>query len=294
MMEAMPMGQGEDETDLNHMFSASADARVSSPLHPLTSSPLQTVSPSYEQARAFLERDLDGNLPLLTALEYEPIETVHAVARDGGLVALALVLEPEGPPSRRRSAVLLDARDEAALVALLARGDWPADVQWVTHRRALLATLASHAGVRPVSDGGLRQYIATRAVDAPRVLVRQLVLEDADALALAPCALSPVALRNWIKRGWRVFGAVADGVLLGHALAAYPVGDVDEVAAVFTAPHARRRGIARSVVAAALADIVARGRRATYVCKKTNIASQRVAEGLGFVPLLETWEFDQD
>jgi predicted GNAT family acetyltransferase len=83
---------------------------------------------------------------------------------------------------------------------------------------------------------------------------------------------------------------VYESLLLCHALAAYPIGDTEEVAAVYTASGARRQGFASAVVAATIADILMRGKRAVYACKKTNVASQRVAEGLGMQPLLETWE----
>ena len=253
--------------------------------------PLRLVSPPYEEVLGFLGRAPERNLLLLAALEYDPIEMIWGLRRGSALTALAMVCEPEGPFSNQRAAVLLDAQDAPALAELLARGDWPARPRWIAHRPELLPLVEQFCGARRQPGEGVYQYILARAPERPQAApVRQLALEDADTLALAPCSLSPVALRNWIKRGWRVFGAVADGVLLGHALAAYPVGQTEEVAAVFTAPTARRQGIASTVVAAAAADIAARGHRATYVCRKTNLASQRVAEGLGFRLLVETWE----
>ncbi|GAB4216804.1 MAG: hypothetical protein OHK0022_58390 [Roseiflexaceae bacterium] len=252
------------------------------------------ISPRFEDAQSFLERAPAANLPLLAALEYDPVEMIWGIARGDALVALALVFEPDGPFTRQRSTVLLDALDSRELAELLARGEWPAQPRWTVHRTELLPAVQTFCGARPDRSDGVRHYVADRVQERPHTLVRRIVLEDADTLDLAPCRLSPVALRNWIKRGWRVFGAVDSGALLGHALAAYPVGAFEEVAAVFTAPPVRRQGIASAVVAAAAADILARGLRATYVCRKTNTASRRVAEGLGFAPLLETWEFRPD
>lgn len=257
--------------------------------------PLRLVSPPYEEALGFLARAPERNLLQLAALEYDPVEMIWGLRRASALAALALVCEPEGPFSRQRAPVLLDAQDAAALAELLDRADWPARPRWVLHRADLLPTLERFCGLAHRPHEGVYQYMLAQPPERRGpLLVRQLALEDADSLALAPCALSPLALRNWIKRGWRVFGAVADGVLLGHALAAYPVGQTEEVAAVFTAPAVRRRGIASAVVAATAADILARGHRATYVCRKTNRASQHVAEGLGFRLLAETWELCPD
>src|SRR5205085_10542013 len=142
---------------------------------------------------------------------------------------------------------------------LLARDDWPTPATWAIHRRDLLAALEERLGAAHDPERGLQYAIALTPPQRPHPLVRQLTMADADALDLAPCSLSPTALRNWLRRGWRAFGAVRRGALLCHALAAYPIGDTEEVAAVYTAPQARRQGLASAVAAAAIADIAARG-----------------------------------
>jgi GNAT superfamily N-acetyltransferase len=242
-----------------------------------------------DAARTFLLRDLDRHLPQLGALEYEPIETMRGVEHAGRLAGLALVVAPEPVPERLPT-VMITAEHPAALADLLAQGGWPSRAVWMVSRADLLPQLETALGMAHDPARGARYYICTAAPMRPHPLVRRLSLADADALDLAPCSLSPTALRNWIRRGWRVYGAVYQSMLLGHALAAYPLGDTEEVAAVYTAPGARRQGFASAVVAATVADIVGRRRRAVYACKKTNLASQRVAEGLGMLPLLETWE----
>jgi len=234
-------------------------------------------------------RDLEEFLPLLGALEYEPIETIRGVEQHGRLVALALVVAPEPVPESLPT-VMLAAETPHALSALVAQGGWPRPAVWSITRADLLVQLEEslHAAHDPAR--GIRYYIGTTAPTRSHPLVRRLALNDSDTIDTAPCVLSPTALRNWIKRGWRVYGAVSEGMLLCHALAAYPLSDIDEVAAVYTAPSARRQGLASAVVATVVADIVQRGRRAVYACKKVNVASQGVAEGLGLMPLLETWE----
>jgi GNAT superfamily N-acetyltransferase len=136
----------------------------------------------------------------------------------------------------------------------------------------------------------VRYYSAAAMAEQPGAPVRRITFDDAEATDLSPCGLSPTALRGWLRRGWRMFGIVRDGALLCHALAAYPLADTEEVSAVFTAPAARRRGLAAAVVAATAADILRRGRRPIYVTTRSNRASRRVAEGLGFGLIGEWWE----
>lgn len=242
-----------------------------------------------DAARAFLLRDFDQYLPLLGALEFEPVRAIRGVAQDGTFAALALVIEPEPVPASMPT-VMVTAASVAALAQLLAQGGWPEPATWATQQAELVPQLEQLLGAQHDPTGGLQFYIANVVPQRPHPLARRLTLQDADMLDLAPCSLGPIALRHWIKRGWHVYGAVDGATLLCHAVAAYPLGDTEEISAVFTAPDARQQGLAGAVVAATVADIVGRGLRALYTCRKTNRASRSVAEGLGFVPLLETWE----
>lgn len=248
-----------------------------------------TSTPTADAARTFLMRDLNNHLPQLGALEYEPVEIIRGVAYAGSLAALALVVAPEPVPNSLPT-VMVAAEHPAALADLLAQGGWPQRAVWAVSHADLLPQLETALSMAHDPARGVRYYLGTTAPACPHPLVRRLSLHDADTIDLAPCSLSPTALRNWLKRGWRVYGAVYESMLLCHALAAYPVGDTEEIAAVYTAPGARRQGFASAVVAATIADSVGRRRRAVYACRKTNVASQRVAEGLDMQPLLETWE----
>jgi GNAT superfamily N-acetyltransferase len=126
---------------------------------------------------------------------------------------------------------------------------------------------------------------------APDLIARSLNDTDATTLDLSPCNLSPTALRGWLRQGWRVFGVIRHNTLLAHALAAYPIGDSDEIAAVFTAAHMRRRGVGAAVVATVIEDSRRRGRRTFYVAYRTNLASCRLAERMGLAHIAQTWEF---
>lgn len=246
------------------------------------------ISPA--AARAYLSRDHDQNLMFLGALDFEIVRSVHGSERDGTLAALALIVEQHGPLPDVWPTIMLLAADADALVSLLELQDWPARATWSTRQPDLLPVLEEQLGMPHDPLRGLLYYIVEQPQQRPHRLVRRLTIDDADMLDLEPCSLSPTAMRNWLKRGWRIFGAVESGQLLCHALAAYPIGDTEEVAAVYTARQARGQGLASAVVAATIADIIGRGHRAIYATTKTNIASQNVAKGLGLAPLFESWD----
>jgi predicted GNAT family acetyltransferase len=258
---------------------------------------------SRSEAWMYLTHELDRNLALLGALEYDTIKGLYGVRRAGALAGVIVVTEQSWAHNDAAMTMMAAADDADALTDLLAQADWPRAAIWSVRRRGLLPVLEDITGAASDPERGVIYFVAQSVserireaarsyakADAADALVRQLTIADADLLDLTPCSLSAVALRNWIKRGWRVFGAVESDALLGHALAAYPIADTEEVAAVFTAPDARRRGIASALAAAAIADITARGLRAIYVTKKHNIASRRVATRLGLTQLFETWE----
>jgi GNAT superfamily N-acetyltransferase len=246
-----------------------------------------------QAARTFLERDRDTNLMHLGALLYDPVEAYLGAQRNGQLVAVALVVDLAANLPDDRPTVMVAADDAEALALLIHGREWPAQAIWCLSDLALTNELEHLLGRRCDARRGLRYY--TAAADAPiglpnADLVRRITIEDADTLDLAPCALSPTALRNWLRRGWRVFGAVRSGALLCHALAAYPIGDTEEISAVFTAPQARRQGLARAVVAATLSDIRSRRQRPVYIAAVRNLPSRRLAEGLGMTLLYQTSE----
>lgn len=248
---------------------------------------IEAIEPAL--ARAFLAGNREQNLLLLGALVYDPLQAVIGLRTAASVRALALIVDLFNDPHQSRPSVLLAATDADALEALLAGGAWPREGSWMGSQPELLGVVERYLGRTHDPLRGLLYYIATRPIHLRHPLVRRLTLDDADALDLEPCHLSAIALRNWIYRGWRVFGAVAGRVLLAHALAAYPIDDIEEVSAVFTAPQMRRRGLARAVAAAAVDDIVARGRRAVYVTRRANAGSRAVAVSLELSLCAEAW-----
>jgi len=248
------------------------------------------ISPA--TARAQLDRDRYHNLMLLGALDFENVRSAYSLERDDDLAAVALIVDQHGPLPEVWPTIMVVASDAEALAQLVLHEDWPAPATWSTRQRDLLPVLEECLGQQHDPARGVLYYLypAGTPPHQPHRLVRRLTAGDADMLDLEPCSLSTTAMRNWLRRGWHIFGAVERGQLLSHALAAYPIGDTEEVAAVYTAPQARGRGLASAVVAATAADIVSRGLRAVYATTRANVASQQVATSVGLKPLFETWD----
>lgn len=245
------------------------------------------ISP--DDTRRYLERDQDMNLMLLGALAYDPVEACFGVSHGGRLAAVALVVDLAANLPDSRPTIMVAADEPAALERLVSAGSWPAAAIWTAARPELVGALERLLGRAADPHGGVCTYVGWQTAP-PGELVRRITEADADALDLRPCGLSPVALRGWLRCGWRMFGVVRGTALLSHALAAYPLGDTEEIAAVFTAPAARRQRLASAVAAAAGADIQGRGRRPVYVAARANRASRRVAERLGMALIHETRE----
>ncbi len=75
---------------------------------------------------------------------------------------------------------------------------------------------------------------------------------------------------------------IKDGQAVAVAAAGCPTALTEEVRGVWVAEAWRRQGLGRAVVASATADILARGRAATYETSADNLASQRLAESVGY------------
>lgn len=245
---------------------------------------------SYDAAYHFLDQDRYHNLAILGALEYDSIGMIRGAFQGSRLVAVGVLVEQDRLLYDDRPTVMVSASGSAGVEDLLQQKGWPERLVWSTSRLDLRVAIETCLGCRHDSDRGLHYYMATSAPVCQHTQVRAIIPQDAERLDLAPCSLSPSALLNWLKRGWRMFGAVSEGRLLCHALAAYPISDTEEISAVYTAPYSRQQGLARAVVAATAVDIIGRNHRAVYVTTRANIASQRVAEGLELSPLFETWE----
>lgn len=245
--------------------------------------------PTRKKAQAFLERETMAHLVALGALLFEPVDVVYGVQHEGQLVAISVVVAGEANLPDSIPTITVSGRDAKGLAALVGGANYPPRATWVACTPMARGVLEQQLGRMPEPEQGMVYFLATKAPEQHRA-ARELTSADT-ALDLSPCSLSAMALGYWLLRGWRVFGLVENGRLLGHAVAAYPIANTEEVSAVFTAPEARRRGVASACAAATVANIQARGKQAVYVSRKANRASIRVAEGLGMQRLFETWEF---
>jgi GNAT superfamily N-acetyltransferase len=257
------------------------------------------------EALEYLMLQRDRHLMHLGALLYDQVRMIIGLRNQGLLKALVMVVDYAGALPNPRPTMMAAADDPAALLQLAElgreRGTWPDHGVWAVAIPALRDALESWLGIRHSPARGLNFYgtehpdgsaitLTKPALHAPDVVARSLNDTDATTLDLRPCNLSPTALRGWLRQGWRVFGVIQHNTLLAHALAAYPIGDSDEIAAVFTAAHVRRRGVGAAVVSAVIEDSRRRGRRAFYVAYRTNLASCGLAERMGLAHIAQTWE----
>jgi predicted GNAT family acetyltransferase len=90
-------------------------------------------------------------------------------------------------------------------------------------------------------------------------------------------------LAEHLRRGGAVLGIVQEGVLIAHAACGLPVGALEEISHVYTAPLRRGQGLAQAVTLTAKKEIEARGRRPVYRSRTGNMASRRVAEHCGLI-----------
>ncbi|GAB4123868.1 MAG: hypothetical protein Fur005_34410 [Roseiflexaceae bacterium] len=253
-----------------------------------------------EEAANYLSLRRDQHLMHLGSLLYDPLRTISVVRRKGQIAALALLVIRAGALPDPRPTVMVSANDAEALQALIRLGDWPSPSVWAIGDADLLPALEQQLNAKHNPARGLVFFGAEAAdqqplplhlpdLHEPGVVVRQLTEAD-QTLDMNPCLLSAVSLRGWLQQGWRVFGAIQDEKLLAHALAAYPIGDADEVSAVYTAISARRHGLGAAAAAAVITDARQRGRRAFYIASRVNTASQRLAARIGLRQIGQTWE----
>jgi GNAT superfamily N-acetyltransferase len=256
---------------------------------------------SLADASAYLLRRRDPHLMHLGAIGYDSVRSIVGLSRAGALAAVILTVDYAGALPDPRPTMMVAADDPATLLKLLRARSWPDRGVWAAGEAPLRDALEDAFGLHHSRMRGLMFYGAELPDHRPvalqpislrigQAVLRQLEERDAEQLNLAPCVLSSTALRGWLRQGWRVFGALEGRTLLAHALAAYPIADADEIAAVYTAARARRRGLGAAVVAAVVLDARARGRRAFYVASRTNTPSCQLAERVGLRPIGETWE----
>jgi ribosomal-protein-alanine N-acetyltransferase len=123
------------------------------------------------------------------------------------------------------------------------------------------------------------------------VALRDLVPEDLpQVLTIEQASFSTPWRRNTfeglLRRGDAdLIGATAEGKLVGYAIT-WTILDQAELGNVAVAPDARRRGVGRMLVEAALRRVRRRGARECFLeVRESNVVARRLYEELGFTAI---------
>jgi GNAT superfamily N-acetyltransferase len=241
-----------------------------------------------DRALRFLERDPVLNYTAAHALLHGGASVVGMAESGEALVGVAV----QGPAMGGEPApVHLEAIGPVALRRLLATLRRPLR-RVAVHRAWLEAALARETGPwRPRHGVEVFAGEAGLPVRDLEGQVRFLTLETIEALRAQSASWNLVVLAEHLKRGGQVVGVVKDEVLVAHAAFGLPIGSVEEISHVYTAPAWRGQGLAQAMTLTAMRAISARGRRALYRSRTGNMASCRVAERCGLVHVVGIREF---
>ena len=130
------------------------------------------------------------------------------------------------------------------------------------------------------------------AMETPAVVaLRDLVPEDLpQVLAIEQASFSTPWRRNTFEGLLRredadLIGATVEGVLVGYAIT-WTILDQAELGNVAVTPAARRRGVGRMLVEAALRRVRRRGARECFLeVRESNVGARRLYEELGFAAI---------
>jgi GNAT superfamily N-acetyltransferase len=230
-----------------------------------------------EQVTAFLAHDPVGGIELLCAIHYDRDVRCIGALRDGALAGVLVATREDD----NALAVRFEAADSEALLPLIAACP-PGMRRVAVHRLWMLPALAAAFPLLPGQES--ETVFAATAITPPSSspTVRPLTRADAPLMDRGATMMGGAGLREGLAQGYRPFGIIADNRVIAHAVAANETAWTEEVMSVWTAPRRRGQGLATAVVAAAAADILGRGKTATYVAAVANRASQRVATKVGF------------
>ena len=126
---------------------------------------------------------------------------------------------------------------------------------------------------------------------APPVLLRELTPEDLPRIVeIERSSFSTPWRRSTFEGLLRrtdtdLIGATIEGRLVGYAIT-WTIIDQAELGNVAVAPEARRRGLGRLLVEAALRRVRARGARECFLeVRESNDGARRLYQSLGFSPI---------
>jgi GNAT superfamily N-acetyltransferase len=242
---------------------------------------LSSTSSRIDRALRFLERDPLLNYSAAQALLYGGASVAGMAESGEALVGVAVAgraLSGEPPP------VYLDAIGPIAFRRLLATLRRPPRRIVVGPRIWLESALKTAFGSVRLRHGvelfAGDSSLPDRDLDLP---VQSLTWEMIEVLRLQSAGWNLSVLAEHLGRGGEVWGIVRDGALIAHAACGLPVGALEEISHVYTAPLHRGQGLAQAVTLTAMRAIMARGRRPVYRSRTGNMASRRVAERCGLI-----------
>ncbi len=242
----------------------------------MTAAAVSPIAP--EAAAAYLAHDPAGNVEMLISLYHDTLLTCHGVRRGDTLVGV--IVSGRGWIGGPRIGGI-EADDDAALDVLLAA--FPPDVEQLSVHRAWMLPALTVALSLVAVPRTAHVFLATdHLVVVPLPAVRLFLPDDSATVAASATPWGRDGFVEALAQGFRAWGIIEGGRVVARAMAAYATGWTEEVAAVWTAPRARGRGLATAVVAATAADILTRRPFATYAARTNNAASLRVAEKVGF------------
>ncbi len=247
----------------------------------MDTSVLTPTSSRIDRALRFLERDPLLNYSAAHALLYGGASVAGMAESGEALVGVAVSGRAAGgePPS-----VYLDAIGPIALRRLLAALRRPPNRIVVAPRPWLESALKQEfSAVRLRHGVALFTGDASMADRDPDPRVQPLTWDTIEALRRRSSAWNLTVLAEHLGRGGEVLGIVADGELVAHAACGLPVGSLEEISHVYTAPLHRGQGLAQALTLTAMRAIAGRGRRPVYRSRTGNMASRRVAERCGLI-----------
>ncbi|MBA3945294.1 MAG: GNAT family N-acetyltransferase [Herpetosiphonaceae bacterium] len=231
--------------------------------------------PGYAVAYSWLARDYLSNLEMILVLLHESLATLLVV---GTAPAIRGVLMKCAHPFRSGDCYRIDALDSEVLNELMQHPAVEPSARWLVHRPWMQPILQQRYGIVP-SGFGIRGFATTTASTIPRD-GRPLGGADRALVEWSDCGWSAADF-DQLLQGRRPWAIVHDDLIICRASAGYDTPWTAEVLGLWTHPAYRKRGLARSLVAAICDDILARKPIAAYSTTFENLASQHVARAVG-------------
>jgi ribosomal protein S18 acetylase RimI-like enzyme len=198
------------------------------------------------------------------------------------------------PVSHGNEWIRIDADDDDAVHQLVAHVNLNEPLVFSIHRPWIGELLAAHYGLEATTSGMYGYLIdKTQLSHIPSSEPRLLTPNDVGLVERSVCGWTPAYFKRLMQEKRRAWVIVRDGQIVCRASSGFPHEQSEEVVGVWTHPRWRKRGFARVLVSALVADILERSRYAVYTTTYNNVASQAVARGVGFQPCFAATSYER-